>query len=50
MVKIKLKCGCIVSDSLFILGKRCKMNNCIECSTLVFLHPFGNKRLSEVLK
>ena len=45
----KLKCGCLVVKNMFILGEKCRDNGCVECNILVTLHPFGEKRLKEVI-
>lgn len=50
MDEVILKCGCKITNNIFVIGDKCKNNNCIECNTLISLHPFRTKRLNEVLK
>lgn len=46
---IKLRCGCSVTEEgRFILGESCEAKGCKECASLRELHPFGEKRLSDL--
>ncbi len=47
---VTLKCSCwIDSDGQFHLGERCVEANCGECRVVQQLHPFGSKRLADLL-
>jgi hypothetical protein len=44
---ITLKCGCqVTEEGKFIVGERCRKNNCYNCITISEQHPFGDKRLT----
>ncbi len=46
---VTLKCSCeVTEEGKFILGKRCIETGCKECKNMQELHPFGDKRLSEL--
>ena len=47
---MKLKCGCeITSDGKFNLGKNCTKYNCKDCELISQIHPFGKKRIKNLL-
>ncbi len=41
-----LRCGCRIEGGVFIVGSGCA--HCEECNTVAELHPFGNKRLTDL--
>lgn len=43
-----LACGCRVIDGVFIVGDGCTY--CKECNAVAEMHPFGDKRLSDIVK
>ena len=47
---MKLKCGCeINSDGKFNLGENCTKYNCKDCELISQIHPFGKKRIKNLL-
>lgn len=47
---MKLKCGCeITSDGKFNLGENCTKYNCKDCELISQIHPFGEKRIKNLL-
>ena len=45
---VKLRCGCEVTDQgKFVLGEGC--SECAECNAVSELHPFGGKRISNLV-
>ena len=47
---VQLKCGCeITEDGEFKIGEPCTQRNCGECKLISQLHPFGKKRIVDVL-
>jgi hypothetical protein len=45
---IRLRCGCMVNDDgKFEVGDHCR--NCVECNAVAQIHPFGTRRLAEVV-
>jgi len=46
----KLKCGCAINEAgEFVIGKSCMDKNCGECRMIAQLHPFGEKRIVDML-
>lgn len=48
MVEV-LKCGCSVRNGRFVLGKGCRERNCGECRMMAKIHPFGRKRIVDLM-
>lgn len=47
---VKLRCGCEVTEQgKFVLGEGCKSSGCAECKAVSELHPFGGKRISNLV-
>ena len=47
---MKSKCGCeINSDGKFNLGENCTKYNCKDCELISQIHPFGKKRIKNLL-
>lgn len=45
---VKLRCGCEVTDQgRFVLSERCA--GCAECRAISQLHPFGEKRIADLV-
>jgi hypothetical protein len=42
-----LRCGCRIEDGVFIVGDDCA--RCKECNAVAEMHPFGNKRLGDLV-
>lgn len=47
---VELKCGCeVTEEGQFILGECCEKANCGECRMVAQMHPFGKKRLADLM-